>query len=558
MDGLQHLRFVAFALAGSDILVEVDQAGGILFCAGATQRLLGRRSAALEGEVFATLFPTEQRPTVAEITARLTAGERLAGMRLELQGPEGRRVAVAASGMSAMKGGSAMQISLRRRDSGRALPLSGRPAEDLAALVAERAAEADLAGEPCVLCVLQLPRGPSAGLLPQALARLRAWTLWGDSLLALPGERIALVLDGATAPERLEARLSELTGEDPGCLGVMAIDCQVDAAALLPALQREIDHLNAGQPLAAVLLSEARRNAARAAAAPLAALRAAISRDTVRLLFQPAVNLRKWTVHHYEVLARLGQGEAQQMPERFLRDAAQRGMATDLDMTICRAAVRALDDRALLPADAHVAINVSAASLAAPGFADALLGVLASNPRVLDRVLIEVGGLDRGSDLTEVAAMLRQVRAMNCRITLDDLLSGGPDLMAVQRLHPDFVKVDAACLSDALKGRAGVALLRAVSQLCDDLGIGSIAKRVEDQALVGTLCELSMDLAQGYCFTAPRAAFPQGFVPRRPEHLPPPAAARTHAAAQALVLPPTGFGRHALAKSSDMPHRRRP
>lgn len=558
MDSLQQLRFVAFALAGSDILVEVDPTGSILFCAGAGQRLLGRRSAALEGEPFANLFPLDQRPTVAEITARLTAGERLAGLRLDVLGAVGQSIAVAASGMAAMKGGGAMQITLRRRDSGRRPPLSGQPAEDLAALVAERAAEAELAGESCALCVLQLPGGSSPGLLPQALARLRAWTLWGDSLLALPGGRIALVLDGTTAPERLEARLTELTGDEPSCLGVMAIDCRVEAAALLPALRRELDHLAAGQPLAAVLLSEARRLADRAAAAPLAALRAAVRRDEVSLLFQPTVSLRKWTVHHYEALARLGHGEAQQMPDRFLHDAAQRGMAADLDLAICRAAVRALDGPALLPGDAHISINISAAALSTPGFADALLGVLASNPRVLDRVLIEVGGLDRASNLIEVAATLGQVRTMNCRITLDDLLSGGPDLIAVQRIHPDFVKADAGCLAEAAKGRAGIALLRAVAQLCDDLGIGSIATRVEDDALVRALCEMSMDMAQGYCFSAPRPAFPQGFTPRRPDALPPRAAARTHAAARALILPPSGFGRHALAKPNDMGHRRNP
>lgn len=561
MDGLQHLRFVAFAFAGADILVEVDPSGCILFCAGATQRLLGIRAAALEGKPFTGLFPLEERPTVAEMMARLIAGERLAGVRLSLLLPEDRRLAVCVAGMTAMKGGGSMQITVRRRDGGGRNRSDLKPADAaaLATLVAERIAEAELAGEPCVLTVLQLPEGPTVGLVNQALSRLRAWSLWGDSLLALPGDRVALVHDGRLTHDRLSRRLSELTGAEPHCLGVMALDCAARAGDLLPALRREMDRLDAGRPLAAVLLSQALRNASRAAAAPAAALRSAIGRNDITLLYQPVVGLRKWAVHHFEALARIGKAEQLQTPERFLRHAADQGLAADLDLAVCRAAVHCLDGGTVLPDQAHVSVNISAAALATPGFADALLGVLGSNPRVLDRMLIEIGGLDRSTVLDETARMLRAIRATGCRITLDDLLDGGPDLMAVQHIHPDYVKIDALSLREALRGRSGIALLRALSQLCDDLGIGSIAKRVEEESLVRLLCELSVDLGQGHYFAKPARAFAKDFTPTRPDApLPPPAVTRTHAAAKALILPPMGFGRHALAKPAGMPHRHRP
>lgn len=561
MDGLQHLRFVAFAFASADILVEVDPSGCILFCVGATQRLLSTKAAALEGSAFPNLFPLEERPTVAEMMGRLTAGERLAGMRLSLLRPEDQRLAVCVSGMTAMKGGGAMQITVRRRDGGGRMRSSLKPADAAAwaTLVAERAAEADLAGEPCVLSVLQLPQSPTVGLIDQALSRLRAWSLWGDSLLALPGNRVALVHEGRLSTERLTQRLIELTGAEPHCLGVMSLDCTASAGDLLPALRYEMDRLRAGQPLAAVLLSQALRNATRAAAAPAAALRSAIGRSDITLLFQPVVNLRKWTVHHFEALARIGKGEQLQTPERFLRQAADQGMAADLDLAVCRSVVRCLDSGAVLPDQAHVSVNISAVALATPGFADALLGVLGSNPRTLDRLLIEIGGFDRSTILDDTAQVLRAIRATGCRITLDDLLGGGPDLMVVQRIHPDFVKIDALSLREALRDRSGIALLRALSRLCDDLGIGSIAKRVEEEALVRLLCDLSVDLGQGHYFAAPARTFAKDFAPTRPDAPPPsPGSARDHGPAKAMILPPMGFGRHALAKSGGMPHRHRP
>jgi|GEM_PF-6636287 len=561
MDGLQHLRFVAFAFAGADLLVEVDPSGCILFCAGATQRLLGVKAAALEGSAFANLFPLEERPSVAELMARLIAGERLAGLRFSLQRPEERRLAVSISGMTAMKGGGAMQIAIRRRDGGSRSRVDLQPADGpaLAAMVAERIAEADLAGDPCALSILQLPNAPTIGLIDQALSRLRAWTLWGDSLLVLNEGRIALVHDGRLSPDRLIRRLTELVGAEPRCLGVMSLDCAASAADLLPALRLEMGRLEAGRPLGAVLLSQALRNAARAAVAPVTALRAAFSRSDITLLFQPVVSLRKWTVHHYEALSRVSSGDQLQLPGPLLHHASHQGLAAEFDLAVCRAAVRCCDDGQSLPDQAHVSVNISAAALATPGFADALLGVLGSNPRILDRILIEVGGLDRSTDLAETAHVLHQIRGMGCRITLDDLLSGGPDLMAIQRIHPNYIKIDTLSLRETMRGRTGVALLRALAQLCDDLGIGSIAKRVEEESLVRLLCDVSIDLGQGYYFARPARSFAQDFAPPRPAApLPRPTVTRTQASTQAQVLPPMGFGRHALAKPGGMAHRHRP
>jgi EAL domain-containing protein (putative c-di-GMP-specific phosphodiesterase class I) len=560
MDGLQNLRFVTFAFAGADILLEADPYGSILFCAGATQRLLGVKAAALEGTAFANLFPLEDRPTVAELVARLIAGERLSGVRLVLDRPGGRRQPVCISGMTARKGGGAMQIALRRREGG-GPPRSRREPGDaatLTALLAERAGEAELATEPCVLTVLQLPDGPSGGMVDQALGRLRAWSLWGDSLLALPGQRVALVHSGRIAAERLADRMAHLTGVDCPCLGSIALDCAPSVSELTPALRRELDRLAAGQPLGAVLLSQALRDAARAALAPVTALRSAIGRTDITLLYHPVISLRKWTVHHFEALARLGKGDALQLPERFLRSAANQGLAADFDLAVCRVAVRGLAEGTVLPPEAHLAINISGAALAAPGFAEALLGVLGSSPQVLSRVLIEVAGL-AGDGFDEAVAVLRHIRTMGCRVTLDDLLNGGPDLSAIHRVHPDFLKIDAITLREALQARSGVALLRALSQLCDDLGIGSVVKRVEHEPLVRLLCQLSFDLGQGHYFARPAATFAADFAPTRPAApMPRPAATRAHAAAQALILPPMGSGRHALAKEEGMAHRHRP
>ena len=50
-------RFVAFAFASADILLELDDKGSIIFADGATRGLLGHEPAALAGQSFYEMLP---------------------------------------------------------------------------------------------------------------------------------------------------------------------------------------------------------------------------------------------------------------------------------------------------------------------------------------------------------------------------------------------------------------------------------------------------------------------------------------------------------------------
>src|SRR5476651_66575 len=80
----QRDRFVGFAFAAADLLIEVTHDGTIAFVAGAAQNLNGCTSENLVGTAFVELISAADRPVVAALVAALARGGRLVPLCLRL------------------------------------------------------------------------------------------------------------------------------------------------------------------------------------------------------------------------------------------------------------------------------------------------------------------------------------------------------------------------------------------------------------------------------------------------------------------------------------------
>ncbi len=69
-------RFVAFAFASADLLIEFDSSEAVSFVAGATEGLLGKTPVQLAGMPFDTLISPEARPVVRQLVRDMAEGRR--------------------------------------------------------------------------------------------------------------------------------------------------------------------------------------------------------------------------------------------------------------------------------------------------------------------------------------------------------------------------------------------------------------------------------------------------------------------------------------------------
>jgi EAL domain-containing protein (putative c-di-GMP-specific phosphodiesterase class I) len=95
------------------------------------------------------------------------------------------------------------------------------------------------------------------------------------------------------------------------------------------------------------------------------------------------------------------------------------------------------------------------------------------------------------------------VRKLGCRVSLDDFGSGHSAFQILRALEVDFVKIDGNFVTDALDTRHGKPFLRAIAQLCADIGIETIGERVENTGSIDLLREVSVSYGQGYFFAKP-------------------------------------------------------
>mgnify|MGYP000252621247 CR=1 FL=1 len=112
-------------------------------------------------------------------------------------------------------------------------------------------------------------------------------------------------------------------------------------------------------------------------------------------------------------------------------------------------------------------------------------------------------------DMALVKAMVGDLRASGIKIVIDDVLAGATDLLALQSLEPDVVKIDQRAIHQLPAGRGKVReAVAAIVQMAKSYGAMVIAEGVEtrDQALHAR--DLGCDYGQGELFARPSHPVP--------------------------------------------------
>ena len=500
-------RFLAFAFAAADLLVEADSEGRVTFAAGAFRTRLGEAPEAFVGRPVHTLVAPDDRAALASALGTLSAAGRLPPTALRLN--DMQRSDVVISGLAPPGPGERLFLTFGPRPGPPPARSSIAP-ESLA-----RQAESRLrGGSGGTLGLLELPGGADA-----ALARAPALR---DALIGQLGAA------GELAPGRFgllttgEDTLAELAGAVGGILAAHGVRGSVATRSL--ALESgALTTLQATRALRHALASFARDGVAGADSAGVpaglggavarlasdaAALRRALATRRFDLAFQPIAQLSDGVVHHYEALLR----PPRNLPETisgaacFVRCAEAVGMTEALDFAVVEVVLRAL---AAAPA-ASVAVNLSGLSVQSPEFREALLGLLAPHPAARRRLLIEVTESAEIENEAEAVRTLDALRELGIGLCLDDFGAGAAAFRYLRAFRVDWVKVDGLYVSNAVRSERDRAFIASMVDLSTAVGAKVIAERVETQAEGGAMRELGVQFGQGWLYGRP------GPLPRNP------------------------------------------
>ena len=236
------------------------------------------------------------------------------------------------------------------------------------------------------------------------------------------------------------------------------------------------------------------------------ALRGAIERDEMRLVYQPQVSIQDGSITGVEALLRWQHPELGTVsPARFVPIAEETRLIIPVGTWVLRQACRqaAAWGSANPEAPVKVSVNVSVHQLAQPDFVSVVAEALAdagARPEwlaveITESVLMQMAG--------PALAALERLRDLGVHIQLDDFGTGYSSLSYIETLPLDALKIDRAFVAGLAQKASSRAIFSAVVDLAAALELPVIAEGVETAEDVEHLRALGCDQAQGYHFGRP-------------------------------------------------------
>ncbi len=232
-------------------------------------------------------------------------------------------------------------------------------------------------------------------------------------------------------------------------------------------------------------------------------LRFALENDLFTLLYQPQYDLSSDHVTGYEALLRWrlpGKGLVQ--TSMFLSIAEETGLIIPMGEWVIRQVAR---DCAILPPDARIAINLSAAQLKRQGieaFIEDTFGAYNVDPKRID---IEVNESILGRNEDDAFARLETIREIGVSIVMDNFGVGTSSLGLLSRYPFDKIKVDRSFMSGIDDNEKKRAVVAAICSLGRSLGMQVAGEGVESREHADILREAGCSQAQGFYFGHPES-----------------------------------------------------
>lgn len=234
-----------------------------------------------------------------------------------------------------------------------------------------------------------------------------------------------------------------------------------------------------------------------------AALRNALERGEIQIVFQPQLRMRDGAISGVEALARWQHPEHGELSADVLfAVAARSNFIGPLSAHIQRrAACMAVNWPEALAA-LRLSLNVCAQDLAEPDFAERFRADLAQCGISPKRVTAEITESEVIEDLGGAALALDRLRGAGIKIELDDFGTGYSSLAYLTALPLDAIKIDRSVATGITNAREGI-VVRGVIDIAHRLGLEVVAEGVETEKQRRLLGEAGVSVWQGFLCAPP-------------------------------------------------------
>lgn len=252
------------------------------------------------------------------------------------------------------------------------------------------------------------------------------------------------------------------------------------------------------------------RNTATKRAQMDVALRFALERDELTLVYQPKVSVVDGSVKGFEMLLRWNHPQYGEVsPTEFIPVAENSGLVIPIGLWALEQACKQVSVwQARYPEidKLTIAVNVSMRQILHSSFLPAVTTIFERTgvaPQSIELELTETSAMANPVQTIENLSLLKQ---LGLRLALDDFGTGYSSLAYLQKLPIDVLKIDKAFVQGLVHSPNDAEIVRLILALAKALNIDTIAEGVETREDMFELKKMGCHLAQGFVFSPPVSA----------------------------------------------------
>jgi len=240
-------------------------------------------------------------------------------------------------------------------------------------------------------------------------------------------------------------------------------------------------------------------------------LNEALLRNQFQLYYQPIIHRRDTDQCRFiEFLVRLQQPEYSEddnitLPGAFIPAAERYNLMPQVDRwvthQVCDWIVKHNGNNPQLDL---CAINLSGHTIGNSDFAQFLEGQFRAHSNIARHICFEITETAAVADLKRAIDFINFIKGFGCQFALDDFGTGMSSFSYLKYLPVDFLKIDGTFVRDMSTDRVDYAMVEAINQVGQVMGIQTIAEYVENERIVDQLVTIGVDYMQGNYLAQPQ------------------------------------------------------
>ncbi|MBL9034775.1 MAG: EAL domain-containing protein [Rhodospirillaceae bacterium] len=528
-------RFVGFAFANADLLLELDSTSRIQWAGGAIKSILHRDADGLINRPLTSILTVQDAALLMAALRELQPGQRRRGLHMTLHGDGAAGQVVEIGIYRTLEAGerryclSITQLPLSAADH-EAAQQRDRVTGLMEAVEFTRAASgavqlAKQSGKAACLTLVEICQeedlrrllGPdrSEALMAEIGAQLKLHAIDHDTAGRLGDGRFGVTHLEDDSPAAIVAAIGKVGQSfdlDQAALQIKETTVRFqknslgedDVEGILSYVVSKFG-LEGGGALESGSADHYLRRKTAETLSRVVAMRDLIHERRITLHYQPIVSLNDRRHHHYEVLLRFADGRS---PFEDVRFAEEINIIHELDLAVANGAIARILEGAAKGQHLSLAVNMSAKSLLNDSFGEMFTKVTERLGTDRKRLMIEITESAKLEDLARAAQAVQRLRGRGHVVCLDDFGAGASSLPYLQQLTVDYVKIDGVYIRSITDSPRERAIVQGVLTTCKCLGIRTVAEMIEKEDQHKCLLDLGVDLGQGWLYGKPSAEIP--------------------------------------------------